>query len=137
LTGDEPGLETGTDRAERESRLLGEIARRYPDKEVKRVYGVGWEAYPKGTVIFRAVDLGAIYRKLQRQDEQAHHEPDPATDSVYSMEGPNAGRHPDLRNRLHYPAEGICVCGEVVRAEAVNPGGPPLWVHTGRMPGEP
>jgi hypothetical protein len=57
----------GSERAELEARLLAEIAERYPDLTVEWVPGVGFEAYPKGTVVLRTITLDAMMAKLARR----------------------------------------------------------------------
>lgn len=62
------------------------------------------------------------------------HEVRPWPDSVYSVDGPNAGQQANLMNSHHYPVEGICVgCGQMIRSGTF----PDTWRHTGRMPGDP
>lgn len=65
------------------------------------------------------------------------HEALPRPGTAYTMEGFNAARPANLRNPLHYPVEGICSCGEMIRCEYMLPLGPGAnWEHLGRKPGE-
>ncbi len=69
---------------------------------------------------------------LKPVPRQPDHEPEPKTDTAYTMTGPRAGRLLDMRYGSCWPAEGICSCGEVVRRESRDE----PWEHTGRKPGE-
>jgi hypothetical protein len=96
--------------------------------DIIEVFG-GFLAVPAGTPIVQSTTIGGLTGKLRRLDHAA----EPLPDTAFSMEGRNANRLLDLRFAHHYPAEGICSCGEMIRQESADK----PWVHTGRMPGEP
>ena len=60
-------MELGSDRADRERRLMAEIAEEYPDVTVERVPGIGFECFPRGAVILRTVTLDAMMAKLKKR----------------------------------------------------------------------
>lgn len=63
-------MESGYERVEREKSLLARLVTEFPDLDVHRLPGVGWEAYPKGTVVTRAMDLDVLARKLRKQRDE-------------------------------------------------------------------
>jgi hypothetical protein len=67
------------------------------------------------------------------------HEPQPKLDTMYSIEGPNAGRPADLRRAWDYPVSAFCLhCGEMIELGQLLPiGDRGEWQHTGRLPGQP
>ena len=64
-------MELGSDRADRERRLMAEIAEEYPDVTVERVLGVGFEALPKGVTVLRTVTIEAMVAKLKKRRGEA------------------------------------------------------------------
>lgn len=61
------------------------------------------------------------------------HEGAPLEGTAYSVAGPNTGLPADTARSTHYPIEGICRCGEMVRAVDLRQ---ERWEHLGRKPGE-
>jgi hypothetical protein len=64
-------MELGSDRAAHEEKLMAEIAEEYPDVTVERIWGVGFECYPKGVTVLRAIEIDAMQAKLKRRRDQA------------------------------------------------------------------
>jgi hypothetical protein len=63
-------MEPGYDRAEREKRVLAELAEEFPGLDVHWVPGIGWESYPRGTVVTRALDIDGLAKKLRKRRDE-------------------------------------------------------------------
>jgi hypothetical protein len=66
---------SGADRAAWERQLMAEIAVEFPDWDVEHVPGIGFEAFPKGTVILRTITLDRMKGKLAKHAGQKAGEP--------------------------------------------------------------
>ena len=67
----------GEKRRAEEDGMLAELAEQYPDMEVVRIWGapIGYEAFPKGTVVLRSVTLDGIKDKLAERRDQVPGKP--------------------------------------------------------------
>ena len=64
-------MELGSDRAERERRLMAEIAEQFPGVTVERVPGIGFECFPKGAFVLRTITIDAMIAKLRKRRGEA------------------------------------------------------------------
>jgi hypothetical protein len=66
---------TGGERAERERLLAAELAVEYPDWDIERVPGLGFEARPKGTQVLHSITIDGLKAKLEKHAERKAPEP--------------------------------------------------------------